>query len=128
MELDFSVDGMPGDIPGDPVMIAEAVENLVDNAMRYGAGPGGSVRVHVSFGDETVSVTVSDDGQGIPETEREKIFQRFYRIGEDGSGGCGLGLSIVREVAERHGGTAFVGESDRGSRLSIILPRHRPGA
>lgn len=128
MDLDFSVDGTPGDIPGDPVMISEAVENLVDNAMRYGAGPGGSVRVHVSFAGENVTVTVSDDGPGIPEAEREKVFQRFYRIQEDGSGGCGLGLSIVREVAERHGGGAFVAGSDRGSSISITLPRHRPGS
>jgi two-component system sensor histidine kinase TctE len=127
VELDFSVTGPAGDVPGDPVMINEALENLVDNAMRYGAVEGGAIRVSVDFTDDDVTVTISDDGPGIPEAEREKIFQRFYRIREDGSDGCGLGLSIVREVAEQHGGSVFVGDATTGSCLCFRLPRHRPG-
>ena len=89
--------------------MARAVRNLVDNAVKFSTG--GAVEVVVDGG----SVTVHDAGPGVPEADRERIFERFHRLEADrDQPGSGLGLAIVRHVAEAHGGTVLVGDSPLG--------------
>jgi len=123
IEISLAVDGEPFPVRGDAVMLTEAVENLVDNSFRYGCKDGGAVRVRLKFETDRVQLIVEDDGPGIPASEREAVFRRFHRICDDGSDGCGLGLSIVREVAERHGGRASIAECETGARFIIDFPR-----
>ena len=99
--------GVP--VEGRPEALARAVRNLVDNAVKF--SPGGLVEVVIDGG----SVTVHDAGPGIPEADRERIFERFHRLEDDrDEPGSGLGLAIVRHVAEAHGGTAWAGDSPLG--------------
>lgn len=85
---------------GDKVLLTEMLSNLVDNAVRYNVR-GGNVIIRVVGGDEHVAVEVEDDGPGIPEDERDKVFTRFYRLNRDQSSpGSGLGLSIVQVLAQ----------------------------
>ncbi|MBY8974578.1 sensor histidine kinase [Rhodobacteraceae bacterium NNCM2] len=125
VDLSFSVKGEPLSLRGDPVMLAEAIENLVDNALRYGGGA--PVRVSLCFEGNEARLRVEDDGPGVPEEMRETIFQRFRR-GEDNTvDGCGLGLAITREVAESHGGTAICQEVACGAAFELHLPcAHTP--
>ena len=99
--------GVP--VEGRPEALARAVRNLVDNAVKF--SPGGPVEVVIDGG----SVAVHDAGPGIPEADRERIFERFHRLEDDrDEPGSGLGLAIVRHVAEAHGGTAWAGDSPLG--------------
>ena len=100
-----------GPEPGQPVrgiglLLREAMVNLVDNAIRY-AGRGASVTVRVRHQGGQVLMEVEDDGPGLPEADRERVFQRFVRATQDGNG-CGLGLAIVREIVERHAGRVLL--------------------
>lgn len=97
-------------VRGEPQLLRELISNLVDNALRYGRASG---VVTLSLRDQPVQLAVNDDGPGIPETERERVLERFYRRAHD-SEGCGLGLSIVREIAGRHGASFQLGESPAG--------------
>lgn len=122
VSVSFQMSGEERPVLGDPVMLSEAIENLLDNAGKYGCPDGGEVELLVEFDDSEVVVRVSDSGPGIPEDQRERVFDRFFRMSEDASGGCGLGLAIVRQVAEVHGGSARVAESTGGGAVEIRLP------
>jgi two-component system sensor histidine kinase TctE len=122
IKIDFEVEGEKAALRGDPVMISEAVDNLFDNALRYGCPQGGEVSVRVAFEPEAARLVVQDQGPGVPEDQRERIFERFHRANEDGSDGCGLGLPIVVEVAERHGGAVHLAETAKGARFDLTLP------
>lgn len=90
---------------GDPARLERALANLVDNALRY-ARTGVTVRASAS-GDGWALLEVTDDGPGIPEADRDRVFERFVRLDADrgrASGGTGLGLAIAREIARAHGG------------------------
>ncbi len=88
---------------GEPLLLRELFANLLDNAIAY-TQAGGSVTVRTwESGSDTI-LEIEDNGPGIPEAERDRVFERFYRIAANGGEGCGLGLSIVAEIAERHGG------------------------
>ena len=105
--------------------------NLMENAIKYNL-PGGRVDVTVCRRDSTVLLTVEDTGVGIPEEDRPKIFDRFYRVDKARSraaGGTGLGLSIVRETVLLHGGTieVFPGSSGSGSRFEARFPAFEEG-
>lgn len=121
-DLSFDVKGTPRHVRGDQVLISEALENLLDNAAKYGCRNGGNVEVGLVFGENAATISVADDGPGVPGHEKESIFDRFYRGSETLSHGSGLGLSIVREIAERHGGTAVLAASKAGARFEITLP------
>ncbi|HEX4597926.1 MAG TPA: sensor histidine kinase [Burkholderiaceae bacterium] len=91
---------MPETVPiaGEETMLRELVSNLIDNALRY-TPAGGTVTVSVVCDRKGTTLVVEDDGPGIPLDERERVFERFYRVHNEVSDGCGLGLAIVREVA-----------------------------
>ena len=99
--------------------------NLTENAVKYNR-PGGSVRVCVTQKTEKLLICVSDTGYGIPEEYRRSIFQPFFRVDKSRSreyGGAGLGLSLVWEFANLHGGSVWVEESsDKGTTIAVELP------
>ncbi len=105
IELSFEAADEALSMRGNASMLHEMVANLIDNAIRY-TPAGGQVLVAVgAWGEDTV-ISVSDNGPGIPEHERENVFMRFYRIlGHGDKQGSGLGLAIVREIALAHDGT-----------------------
>ena len=110
---------------GDPDAIARVVRILIDNALAYGPR-GERVRVETRAGDGWATLTVADGGPGIPEPERERIFERFHRgAAASSSGGFGLGLAIGRELARRMGGEL---ELDDGPGTRFVLRVHGAGS
>jgi two-component system sensor histidine kinase TctE len=85
-------------VRGMPSMLHELAANLVDNAIRY-TPAGGTVTAAVMADERRVTLRIEDNGPGIPAEQRERVFERFYRLHDDAAGGCGLGLPIVREIA-----------------------------
>ncbi|WP_144797665.1 cell wall metabolism sensor histidine kinase WalK [Microbacterium paludicola] len=113
-------------VRGDAQILIEAVGNLIANAIAY--SPAGSrVGAGVKIDGETVEIAISDQGIGIDEADRERIFERFYRADDARSrrtGGTGLGLSIVKHATQRHGGEVRLwSRPGRGSTFTIVLPR-----
>jgi two-component system sensor histidine kinase TctE len=102
IDLGFEMAGTDPIVAGHPVALREIAMNLVDNAIRY-TQPGGIVTSRIAVSSAFVTLIVEDNGPGIPLDERERVFERFYRIHDVDSGGCGLGLPIVREFASRIG-------------------------
>lgn len=110
------------EVSGDRDALTRALENLLANAERYAAR---RVAVEVCREAATVAVVVRDDGPGIPESQRERVFERFARLDESRSrdaGGAGLGLPIVREIVLAHGGTVTLGDASPGLRVEVRLP------
>lgn len=107
--------------------LAVLLDNLLSNAIAYTEE--GSIAVRIEADDDTVTLHVSDTGIGIPSQDVERVFERFYRVDRARSrtsGGTGLGLSLVRNIAHRAGGTAGISsEVDRGTTVTITLPRAR---
>jgi signal transduction histidine kinase len=109
-------------VQADRASLLRAIRNLIANAVVH--TPDGS-RVDVSIASEPgcVLVTVDDSGPGIPEPERERVFERFISGSRDHGPGTGLGLSIVQAVAETHGGTVLVTDSRLGgARFELRIP------
>jgi two-component system, OmpR family, sensor histidine kinase TctE len=125
--IDLGVDegGVGVMVMGSEALLREAVSNLVDNAIRY-AGRGAEVTLAVRADGPLATLTVSDDGPGLPADLADAhaaIFGRFFRATHEGSG-CGLGLAIVREIATRHGGQVRAEPVlPHGLRLRLDLPR-----
>ncbi len=114
IDLGFEGSDEPIPLKGDRTLFEELVKNLIDNTLSYcPSGTRSSVRLFNGSGE--VILEVEDDGPGIPAEERERVFERFYRSDASSAPGCGLGLSIVREIARSHDGDA------------IIVPRSEPG-
>ncbi len=113
-------------VTGDPSLIAQAVGNLIDNAIKY-TPRGGSVGVAVSTGvDGTAAIVVDDNGPGIPDAEKPKVTTRFYRGDPSrGTGGAGLGLSLVAAVAALHGGNLTFANNYPGLRARLTLQAAR---
>jgi two-component system sensor histidine kinase TctE len=116
-------------IAGHALLLRELANNLIDNALRY-TPRDGAVTVRVVADGRRVLLEVEDSGPGIPEAERELVFERFYRVLGTGVDGSGLGLPIVREIATQHGATIEVddarpGEVPPGTRFTVtfaVLP------
>jgi two-component system OmpR family sensor kinase len=127
----FEMTAVPaGSLDADPDRLAQALRNLLRNAIEH-TGPGGLIRLSAGRGaGGTVTLAVEDDGPGIPAAQRERVFDRFHRTDSSRNrarGGAGLGLAIVRAVAEAHGGTVSAGESpEGGARVVIELPGFEP--
>lgn len=101
IDLGFETTLNSGSINGDAFLLGEMLNNLLDNAIRY-TQRGGCITVRITGIDHAVQLEVEDNGPGIPESQRERVFERFYRVLGTNQEGCGLGLSIVREIAHRH--------------------------
>ncbi|MGP1629251.1 MAG: sensor histidine kinase [Giesbergeria sp.] len=113
-------------VQGQPLLLREALTNLIDNALHY-AGDGATVTVRVSAEPEGwATLAVEDDGPGVAPGHFADLFSRFWR-GSDKAGGCGLGLSIVEEIALRHGGRAVAEAIEpHGLRAGLCLPLSGP--
>ena len=112
-------------VKGDREQLIMAIHNLIENAINY-SPEGTTVSITSSLQDSIIDITVTDQGIGIPESEIERIFERFYRVDPARSrqtGGTGLGLSIVKHIVAKHGGEIKVWSSENiGSTFSIRLP------
>ncbi|WP_293760337.1 sensor histidine kinase [uncultured Aquitalea sp.] len=116
--FDDSTAAAPCLIEGHPMLLQELAGNLVDNAIRYAGGrDGAQVTVRVGC-DDCPWLEVEDNGPGIPPEEREKVFQRFYRLRGNTVAGTGLGLAIVREIARLHGAEVSL-RPTRGGGLTV---------
>lgn len=121
-----------GNIEIEPVdldydKIWEAIYNIVDNAIKY-SPEGGFVKVGLEIDGASLLVTVEDNGPGIPEEEKERIFERFYRLDDSrarDTGGTGLGLAIAKESVLLHGGEIGVKSGETGSKFYIRLPYNK---
>ncbi|MDQ6810470.1 MAG: ATP-binding protein [Actinomycetota bacterium] len=118
-------------VVGDAPRIRHAVRNLVENAIKF-SPTGGTITVRTWNSGERSGVTVQDEGSGVPEAHRERIFDRFFRMDASRSrktGGSGLGLAIVREIATAHGGEVRVlSVLPRGSAFEFALPASASGS
>ena len=120
--LELQVEPGLAPVPGNADMLSMLISNLVDNAIRYTPRTG-HINVAVRGGASGWQIDVSDDGPGIAVAQRERVFDRFYRIASQDQPGTGLGLAICRRVAELHGArmTVVPGLNDRGITVSVIL-------
>jgi signal transduction histidine kinase len=106
---------------GDPRLLRRLIRNLLENAERYGKPP---THVGLRKAANGIVLEVSDAGAGIPEAERERVFAPFYRVpGSAAASGHGLGLALVRQIAELHGGGAMVvARPEGGTAFRVTLP------
>ncbi|MEO6876591.1 MAG: HAMP domain-containing sensor histidine kinase [Opitutaceae bacterium] len=113
----------PVDVDADAIRLSQAINNLLDNALKY-TPPGGQVSLTARTDSGTAVLTVTDNGPGIPTEEREAIFRRLYRgDGSRSQRGFGLGLSLVRAIVESHGGTVTTDAAPTGgARFTLRLP------
>lgn len=121
--VEATVSGPEALLRGDRALLRSLARNLLENARRHGGGP---VEAWLEPGPDRVLLVVADRGRGVPEPERERIFEPFYRPADhrEASGGVGLGLALVRWIAEAHGGTArYAPREGGGSRFEVELPR-----
>ena len=112
---------------GDRDLIFQALVNLLDNAIKY-TPAGGAIELAISVSANEVHLTVADNGPGIPDSEHERVVQRFYRLEKHRSQtGNGLGLSLVAAVAKRHGGQLLLADNQPGLRATLVLPIAKKG-
>ncbi len=117
---DTQLDGEPVTVRGDPRLLRRMTRNLLENAKRHGALP---IEVRVSRTGVGAEIAVCDGGPGVPEAERERVFEPFYRrTGAKEITGAGLGLALVRQIARRHGGEARCAPQ---SCFIVVLPVRR---
>ena len=131
IDLGLESDDMPAPIAGQAILLRELLNNLIDNALRY-TPTGGSVTVRLDSGKAGVTVEVEDTGPGIPEGERELVFERFYRVLGTRVDGSGLGLAIVREIADQHGARVTIHDGGTpsapvGTLIRVVFPRLSAG-
>ena len=109
-------------LPGHADDLRRVIRNLLDNAERHATG---TITVTLTADGTLAELTIADDGPGIPLAERDRVFDRFYRLQparDRDTGGAGLGLSIARGIIEAHGGTIWVGDPRTGAELHVRLP------
>ncbi len=125
IDLTFEASENPALIIGDSGDIGELSVNLIENAISY-TQDGGHVLVRISNG-ASVNIMVQDDGPGIPIEDREKVFERFYRVLGTGAPGSGLGLAIVKEIASAHRGAISInsGADGKGTIFTVSFPPAR---
>ena len=122
--MDLGYDGDAEDlyVAGNEMLFAEMIGNLVDNALRYGRD-GGRATIETRRDGNDALVSVIDDGPGIAAADQEQAFARFYRSDSSARGGAGLGLAIVREIAERyHGRMSLYSKPGEGCRFDLRFP------
>lgn len=112
-------------IKGDDLMIQQAVANLLSNAIKF-CPPGSTVKLSVKTTAEAVRIAVQDEGPGIPEEDRNRAIERFYRAeAARSTPGSGLGLALVTAVCSLHGGSLLLEDNNPGLKATIVLPRHQ---
>jgi two-component system sensor histidine kinase TctE len=127
IDLGFSLE--PAVILGDAALLPDIFNNLIDNALRY-TPRGGSVTVRTGCESGVPYLCVEDTGPGIPREERTRVLERFHRVPGTPGDGSGLGLSIVKEAVDRHGGAVDIGSrADRGGTgVRVSFPAVRPAS
>ena len=120
--LEFRSDGaLP--VSGDPILLAQALGNLIDNALKYAPENGAIVVAALKSGETGAEISVADNGPGIVDGEKSKVVQRFYRgDASRGTPGVGLGLSLVQAVAKLHGSSLVLSDQNPGLRAAVTLP------
>lgn len=123
VDLGFDDRSQHAAVDGDPFLLREMLNNLLDNAIRY-TQSGGQVTVCVRSVESRPVLVIEDNGPGIPEAERTRVFERFYRVLGTGAEGVGLGLAIVREIAQTHGAdvTLTRGTAGIGTIVTVSFP------
>jgi two-component system, OmpR family, sensor histidine kinase TctE len=119
VDLEFEPSSNSAVILGDQTSLLEMTKNLIDNAISY-TPPGGKVKIAVEINDE-IRLTVEDNGVGIPEKERQRVFERFYRIIDGDTDGSGLGLAIVKEIVDAHKGRVAIESGDAGRGTKVVV-------
>jgi len=121
--IDLGVEGRPVTVHADPSLLDDMLSNLVDNALKY-TPAGGSVTVSAGTQNGKAFLAVEDTGPGIPEQERQRVRQRFYRLPNSLGHGSGLGLAIVEEVARLYGASVSIGTGTKevGTRIVVLFP------
>lgn len=124
IDLGFECEGKSCRMRGNAVLLGEMLNNLLDNAIRY-TPENGRVTARVTVAHQTVTLEVEDDGPGVPEQDRERVFERFYRVLGTNQDGCGLGLAIVREIAYQHHAKLSLhsGENGVGTLIRVVFAR-----
>ena len=120
VDLEFQSGSLPVIVGGDAVMLSEALENLIDNALSHGGEGLSLISVRLKTSDDEAVLSVADDGVGIPDGDRARVFERFAQV-QPGVG-SGLGLSIVEAVAMRFGGTVSVKDNAPGAVMTLHIP------
>jgi len=120
-EIDLGLELSPTAVNGDALLIGELLSNLLDNAITY-TPKGGRVTIRSRSDAAAAVLEVEDEGIGIPVDERERVFRRFYRVDGSPGEGCGLGLSIVHEIAHLHSGTVEI-RTPSGGRGTLVVVR-----
>jgi two-component system sensor histidine kinase TctE len=121
--LDLGFELEPAQVTGDARLLRELVDNLIDNAINY-TPAGGAITLRTGMRGAQAWLAVEDSGCGIPEEERQRVFDRFYRASGAPGEGSGLGLAIVREIASRHDARISIDTpaSGRGSLFTVLFP------
>jgi two-component system phosphate regulon sensor histidine kinase PhoR len=130
-QLASTVSGSGAPVLADRRALEQVLQNLLDNAAKY-TEPGGRIDVRVTGGSERVRIEVADTGIGIPERDRARVFERFYRVEKARSrdlGGTGLGLAIVKHLVQAMDGEVFLASREgEGTTFTIVLPTASPPA
>jgi two-component system sensor histidine kinase KdpD len=125
--VDIPVDLPHADV--DPVLIGQALGNVLENAAKY-APAGSAINIAARSTGPMLTLSISDQGPGIPVAERDRVFDMFYRVneGDRRPSGTGLGLAIVRGFVQAHGGRvrALAGQDGRGTTIEMDLPAAAP--
>jgi two-component system sensor histidine kinase TctE len=121
--IDLGVEAQSATVHADPSLLDDLLSNLVDNALRY-TPAGGSITASAGISNGKAFLAVEDTGPGIPESERQRVRQRFYRLPNSPGHGSGLGLAIVDEIAKLYGASAAIaaGADSRGTRIEVRFP------
>jgi two-component system heavy metal sensor histidine kinase CusS len=116
--------GGGGEIYADPMLFSRALNNLLENALRF-TPAGGSISISIDAESTASRLSVQDTGSGIPAEHLPRVFDRFYRVDSARSSrGSGLGLALVKSIVQLHGGTAKIeSETDRGTRVTLTFPK-----
>jgi two-component system sensor histidine kinase TctE len=121
--IDLGIDARPATLHADPSLLDDLLSNLVDNALKY-TPSGGSVTASAGTQNGRPFLAVEDTGPGIPETARQRVRQRFYRMPNSPGHGSGLGLAIVEEIARLYGASVSIaaGANEVGTRIVVLFP------
>lgn len=125
LALSMDVHDQQATIQGDPYLLRQAVSNLLDNAIAF-SPPGGTISLSIGTVGRNIEIRVADEGPGVPDYARDRVFERFYSLARPSTGlrSSGLGLPFVREVARLHGGEAELSSLEAGGALATLrLPK-----